>query len=638
MNRTRARTVALGLAFVAGELRAAADDPAFVQPAAAFATPAPRLLPAEMRRGEWATAGSNDPATVWFPARDRVPPVVVRPDVAPDQGTVPPLIPASLMPATIPPAANPKPIGSRLESQLPLPGRSIQLPDRPIAAPSVPLVQPTPANRSGSNDWRPIEPANRPIVEPTPQPRLAMLPQSVPPEPPRPNPQPTPLAVPTRVAETIPAATCELPTAPMELMRPVGWKGVGKHNTFGSTPIQISRDYPPLSDLVKHDSLRGLRSVEAGGAAVDRLQFQAEYLLWWMTAAQYPALATTTSAPGAVPSLAAGNGFLGDPTTSVLLGDGTIGGRQRQGLRLRAGWWFDDCGTCGIDASYFVLGRKTDTFSYTSDASGSPVITRPFFAPNVNPITGQIIGETGEIVAFPNFSAGTLTVQTASSLWGADLNFRRACARSCDFESFWFAGFRFLSLSDSLQITEYINTLPGNAADPLGTQVVVQDQFQTRNRFYGAQVGGSIERNRNRVSIGMRGSLALGTTHQEVTIDGAQLRNRPGIPPATFQGGLLAAGPNLGSFTSNHFSVVPEATFNIGYWLTPNMKVYAGYNVLYWSNVVRPGDSIDRVVDVTFVPNPPPGIAASGLNRPQPQFQQSSLWVQGIQLGMEWRW
>jgi hypothetical protein len=66
--------------------------------------------------------------------------------------------------------------------------------------------------------------------------------------------------------------------------------------------------------------------------------------------------------------------------------------------------------------------------------------------------------------------------------------------------------------------------------------------------------------------------------------------------------------------------------------------VYAGYNFLYWNNVIRPGDQIDRTVDVTFVPNPPAGVPASGQNRPQPLFRQSDLWVNGIQFGAELRW
>ena len=109
-------------------------------------------------------------------------------------------------------------------------------------------------------------------------------------------------------------------------------------------------------------------------------------------------------------------------------------------------------------------------------------------------------------------------------------------------------------------------------------------------------------------------------------------------------GGLLAAGPNLGRFSDDRFSVVPEVQLNLGYWLTPNLKAFVGYNALYWSNVVRPGDQIDRVVDVTFVPNPPTNPATgqvpafSGQNRPVVPFRQDHLWVNGIQFGAEWRW
>jgi hypothetical protein len=84
--------------------------------------------------------------------------------------------------------------------------------------------------------------------------------------------------------------------------------------------------------------------------------------------------------------------------------------------------------------------------------------------------------------------------------------------------------------------------------------------------------------------------------------------------------------------------VVPEVGVNLGYWFTPTWRAYVGYNTLYWSNVVRPGEQIDRVVDLTFVPNPPPGVVPSGQSRPQPLFSQSNLWVHGIQFGIERRW
>jgi hypothetical protein len=72
--------------------------------------------------------------------------------------------------------------------------------------------------------------------------------------------------------------------------------------------------------------------------------------------------------------------------------------------------------------------------------------------------------------------------------------------------------------------------------------------------------------------------------------------------------------------------------------VSPNLKVYAGYNFLYWSNVLRPGDQIDRTVDLTFVPNPPPGVPPSGQNRPTVPFTRSDFWAQGVQFGLEFRW
>jgi hypothetical protein len=412
-------------------------------------------------------------------------------------------------------------------------------------------------------------------------------------------------------------------------MVPVGVPVPGHKGTFGSPPVRISKDYPPLSELV-HGGEWGHRDggwwgdgVREGGApAIDRGYVRAEYLLWWVNRQQIPTLATT--------SVNGGFGFLGDPGTRAVIGPGAFGNSLRSGMRVRAGWWFDDCGTCGIDGSFFFLGRQNT--SATVDSGTVPTITRPIFAPNFN-------AEFGEIVALPGFSRGTFQVDSTSVLWGFDANLRHALCKTCDFRSEVFAGYRFLGLNERLTMTEFITALPGNPNDPAGTQVVVQDRFETRNRFNGGQVGYAAERNWGRVSLDGRASVALGNTHQTVDIAGSQTRLRPGMAtPDVFAGGLLATGPNLGHFTRDRFSVVPEAMLNLGYWVLPNVKAYVGYNFLYWSNVVRPGDQIDRVVDVSLVPNPPMGVPPSGQLRPQPTFKQSDLIVHGIQFGLEWRW
>ncbi len=592
MRSSRAKAVGLGLALLTSPLYAVENAP--VPP------PAPA-------GSSWVAAGVNDGETIWLPSRRAnapSPPV----DVVPVGGKAKPPqpVPTSEGPAAPAPKYLPEPPPS---------------PRAPIAPPAPEPIPIPPAVRSG-----------RPYM-----PDMAGTSGSAHPEDPLPLPRPvkpkpgekeapdhlqkeTPAPLPRTLA---PSPDCDLPVAPPDLMMPVGVPVPGKHGSFGSPPIRISRDFPPLADLLTgHWWTGGMDAADVSEPAADRLFFQAEYLMWWMRSQSIPPLATT-SAPG-------GFGFLGDPRTRLLLAPGDFGDDLRHGMRVRGGYWFNECGTCGIDASYFFLGRQTTSASF--DSGVTPIITRPFFAPNLN-------AEFGEIVAFPGLSEGRLDIQGTNSLWGFDANLRHALCKTCDFRSTLFAGYRFLGMDESLQVTEFITALPGNPSDPAGTRVVVQDRFETENRFHGGQVGYAAERNWGRVSLDGRVSVALGTTYQEVNISGFQARLRPGMTqPATFNGGLLAVGPNLGTFEREEFSVVPELTINLGYWLTPTLKAYVGYNFLYWSDVLRAGDQIDRVVDVTFVPNPPMNVAPSGLARPQPTFRSSDLALNGIQFGIMGRW
>src|SRR5262249_39807362 len=141
---------------------------------------------------------------------------------------------------------------------------------------------------------------------------------------------------------------------------------------------------------------------------------QAEYLLWWMSPLDIPVLATTNTQGG--------RGFLGEPGTVALLGPGEFINSFRQGFRVRAGWWFGPPLSCGIDGSFFSLGRKPADTVLTSDQFG--IITRPVFSPNPVP-GGGVIGQTGEAVTVPNILTGSLSAHAESVLWGFDANVRK---------------------------------------------------------------------------------------------------------------------------------------------------------------------------------------------------------------------
>ena len=476
------------------------------------------------------------------------------------------------------------------------------------------------------------------VQEPAPTPRPTKLPERALPAPRQvPPAEPAKGAAPATLPSTLwGAGVWPADCGPVLEPVPKAYAADGvpiRHGTFGSPNLTLSRDYHVL-DLIGAGLIADETNVvvPGEGPAADNYFAQAEYLLWWVRRGDIPVLATT--APQTFDPL--GNfGFLGRPGTAALIGPGQFGTSQRSGFRVRAGGWFDDWWEgCGLDGSFFFLGRRTDSLAVGSDTV--PVIARPFFAPNTDPRTGQIFGEFGEVVAGGG-TAGSLRLDLSSRLWGADVNVRSCVCRTCDSRTEWFAGYRHLNLREELTITESIVAGPLDAPDPIGTRIAVTDSFAVRNQFHGGQVGYASGRRWGRLDVDVRASVALGVTHQELEIAGSQTRQRPGQgTPDVFAGGLLAVGPSLGTFTDNEFSVAPEVTVTAGYLVTPRLRLSVGYNFLYWTNVLRPGDQIDRVVDLSFVPNAPAVPFAAA--RPQPTLRSSDLWVQGLQFGLEYRW
>ena len=68
--------------------------------------------------------------------------------------------------------------------------------------------------------------------------------------------------------------------------------------------------------------------------------------------------------------------------------------------------------------------------------------------------------------------------------------------------------------------------------------------------------------------------------------------------------------------------------------LTPRMRFIVGYSFLYWSHVVRPGDQIDLNVNPNLIP-PTNNI---GPRSPSFALHDSNLWLQGLNLGLDYRW
>jgi hypothetical protein len=352
-----------------------------------------------------------------------------------------------------------------------------------------------------------------------------------------------------------------------------------------------------------------------------------EYLGWWQRGMALPPL-VTTSLDSNTPRDQAG--VIGQIPTRVLFGGEDVFEDGFSGGRLQFGIWLDRCHTWAAAAEYFELGSRTEAFSATSD--GNPILARPF----INVVNSSL--NDSQIIAHPLVSSGGVTAVATSSLVGGGFNFRRqincnsGCGHGilCDGCSTFHSrtdalfGYRYVQLDESITIRETINGNSGTG------DFLVHDRFRTFNQFNGFDMGVMYERCRGPWSIDLLAKLALGNTRQRVDINGSTVINNG---PAQV-GGLLAQTSNINSYTRDHFTIMPELGGRIGYQLTHNLKLKLGYSLIFWSNVVRPGDQIDLDINPDLLP---PAIGTSPAS-PAFVFRDTDYWVQGITFGAEFQW
>ena len=173
--------------------------------------------------------------------------------------------------------------------------------------------------------------------------------------------------------------------------------------------------------------------------------------------------------------------------------------------------------------------------------------------------------ETAQLTSLPGVTTGTLAIHAPTSLWGLGGNLRCLLCCGCNYRITALAGFRNVNLDESLTITENIQGLP-TAPQPFTNQMItVNDSFATQNHFYGGNLGADVRYYWGRWSVDVRGQVALGDNVQILDISGSQRFVSPTGVVQNFTGGLLALPSNIGHFTNNAFSVIPQMGVNVGY-------------------------------------------------------------------------
>jgi hypothetical protein len=420
-----------------------------------------------------------------------------------------------------------------------------------------------------------------------------------------------------------PAATPSEPAAPAA--------GLPAEKLHAPTPAVKTPSADPAAPLIPTTNI----------PVQPRFYASTDYLLWWMRRGSLPEQPLVTTGPPN--SLNAG--IVGQAGTQPLFGGANgLDWHSFSGVRATAGFNFSDDGNWGLEATGFFLPRQTLNFNFASapPGTGTPVITRPFFD-NLNN------SEAAYDVSFtdPNTGAqtsGNLNIQATTIFWGYEVNLTHHIPTINGTNLELYFGYRSLALDERLSFFEDFfspnsSTLTFEGMRvPQGQHVTTTDFFGTSNRFYAPQLGAAFGWQWGRLGASLTGKIAAGVAHQNVVIAG----------DSTFQqnqvtGGILAQQSNIGNYSRDVFCVVPELDLGLTFDITNWLRARIGYNVIYWSSVVRPGKQIDRNIDITQVPTDQafgqvlPG-GTPPTNRPAFSFRDTDFWAQGLSFGLEIRY
>ncbi|MBI1915066.1 MAG: BBP7 family outer membrane beta-barrel protein [Planctomycetes bacterium] len=396
----------------------------------------------------------------------------------------------------------------------------------------------------------------------------------------------------------------------------------------------------------------------------------AEFLLWNFRNDRLPRLAssvpvgliqvpsvTTTSVtgPGAaavVPPAGTGPTNIFIPvsivSTPTFPGSGDLDPGDQLGARLTVGYWLDAAQQVGVEASgFYIHPRVVDFVSGTGNNSNQFVINtgltaQTFFAPAVGGLI-PIGGATP--VAVPRQTTATIVGDARSQMLGGELNARCLGCSIGPVSFLGLAGARYLEFREGLNVQNTVQlTTPPGFMDPPGLAFPTNigfstfDSLTTRNRYYAPQVGVDVEVDCDGVFFTARGKVAVGVMQQIVDVVGQTTPMGFTLPSGgNAASGLLSSPIDQGRRDRTRVAVIPELNLKLGYQFNSTIRTYVGYDFLYLQHVIRPGNLSDlsqsntqvTVADTTNTIN---------VSQPVIRLRDQDVWVQGINLGVEFRY
>jgi len=437
---------------------------------------------------------------------------------------------------------------------------------------------------------------------------------------------------------------------PLAVGPPGDPQGLGPTASFGPPPGPM---YPPpgpyTAPLYQPAPADGVGGSGYGKAPC--MWFRGEYLLLFGDSQNVGFPLLTTSSPNQ-------NGVLGLPTTTALIGGGSINYGGISGFRLGGGFFGDADRRFGFDFSslYAQPTQYSKTFDANSGSAGAggvdsggfsgvlvgagiPLLARPFI--------DTTNGNTSLVVVAPNLpgtvpggnalAVGKANVSTRTSLFSADPSaiwnlYRSEPGRRLSVSVDLLAGYKYLQFNEEFVINSQtllrgVTPVTTFTTGPFGVPVVtgitlvptpvgvggvntaspstidIADRFVTTNRFNGGNFGFHADVRYGMFTLSARGMVGIGDIHQTLRIRGVtSFQNTDNGRSGFAYAGLYANASNVGTYTHDEFTIIPDLNLTMGINLTRSLSMYVGYNVLYINRVLRPGNQLNPVIDASTVP------------------------------------
>jgi hypothetical protein len=385
----------------------------------------------------------------------------------------------------------------------------------------------------------------------------------------------------------------------------------------GITPISAQEPHKEGAEPKEPAAENGAENGE--GERRPLFWVESEYLFWFTRKSTVPILLTrgqtTVPRPGALDQVG----------TKFIYGD-SIDFKDRSGARFSAGIPFGPDGMFGVEATYFFITAR-DVGSFNA-STGNPVLASPFFDVVNN-------REDSSLVTYPGVLKGGIDIKSTSFIHSGEANFT-ATVWQCEKNRLTLlGGFRYLNLSEDLRILENVTGDVG-AMQFMGRTIGISDRFAVDNAFYGGQLGAKADFRLLKFDASVYAKVAIGDSHETQTVEGQTVANT--VVPINVPAGLFALSSNSGTRSRDTFAVVPEVGARLGLNVTERLSIHAGYSFLYWTNVIRPGEQIDRGLNPNLIPTSMTFGAPGGPARPAPLFQSTGYYAHGLTVGLTFRY